>query len=47
MTEQDVDEFYEIEKLMDKTADIYDAGDLHVVPTRPRLIPSATLRPLR
>ena len=30
VTEQDVDEFYEIEKLMDKTADIYEAGDLHV-----------------
>ena len=28
VTEQDVDEFYEIEKLMDKTADIYEAGDI-------------------
>ena len=47
VTEQDVDEFYEIEKLMDKTADIYGAGDLHVGPNRPRLTPSATLPPLR
>ena len=47
MTEQDVDEFYEIEKLMDKTADIYEAGELHVVPTRPPSIPSAILPPLR
>ena len=28
VTEQDIDEFYDIEKLMDKTADLYDAEDL-------------------
>ena len=39
VTEQDVDEFYEIEKLMDKTADIYDAGDLHVGPNPPKVDP--------
>lgn len=39
VTEQDVDEFYEIEKLMDKTADIYDAGDLHVGPNPPAVDP--------
>lgn len=39
MTEQDVDEFYEIEKLMDKTADIYEAGDLHVGPNPPAVDP--------
>ncbi len=30
VSDQDVDEFYEIEQLMDRTADIYDAGDLKV-----------------
>lgn len=39
VTEQDVDEFYEIEKLMDKTADIYEAGDLHVGPNPPAVDP--------
>lgn len=39
VTEQDVDEFYEIEKLMDKTADIYGAGDLHVGPNPPAVDP--------
>ena len=39
VTEQDVDEFYEIEKLMDKTAEIYDAGDLHVGPNPPKVDP--------
>ena len=39
VTEQDVDEFYEIEKLMDKTADIYEAGDLHVGPNPPAVNP--------
>lgn len=39
VTEQDVDEFYEIEKLMDKTAEIYDAGDLHVGPNPPAIDP--------
>ena len=39
VTEQDVDEFYEIEKLMDKTAEIYDAGDLHVGPNPPAVDP--------
>ena len=39
VTEQDVDEFYEIEKLMDKTADIYEAGDLHVGPNPPVVDP--------
>ena len=39
VTEQDIDEFYEIEKLMDKTADIYEAGDLHVGPNPPAVDP--------
>ncbi|MBD9104722.1 MAG: DEAD/DEAH box helicase, partial [Collinsella aerofaciens] len=39
VTEQDVDEFYEIEKLMDKTADIYEAGDLYVGPNPPAVDP--------
>ena len=39
VTEQDVDEFYEIEKLMDKTAEIYDAGDLNVGPNPPKVDP--------
>ena len=39
VTEQDVEEFYEIEKLMDKTADIYEAGDLHVGPNPPAVDP--------
>ncbi len=39
VTEQDVDEFYEIEKLMDKTADIFEAGDLHVGPNPPAVDP--------
>lgn len=39
VTEQDVDEFYEIEKLMDKIADIYEAGDLHVGPNPPAVDP--------
>ena len=39
VTEQDVDEFYEIEKLMDKTADIYEAGELHVGPNPPAVDP--------
>ena len=30
VTEQDIDEFYDIEKLMDRTADIFDAGELKV-----------------
>ena len=28
VSEQDIDEFFDIEKLMDRTADLYDAGDL-------------------
>ena len=39
VTEQDVDEFYEIEKLMDKTADLYDGGDLNVGPNPPKVDP--------
>ena len=47
VTEQDVDEFYEIEKLMDKTADIYEAGDLHVGPNPPAVDPERDPAALR
>lgn len=39
VTDQDIDEFYDIEKLMDKTADIYDAGDLKVGSKVPAIDP--------
>ncbi len=39
VTDQDVDEFYEIEQLMDKTADIYDAGDLKLGGNPPKVDP--------
>ncbi len=39
VTDQDVDEFYEIEQLMDKTADIYEAGDLKLGGNPPKVDP--------
>ena len=39
VTEQDIDEFYDIEKLMDRTADIFDAGDLKVGSKPPAIDP--------
>ena len=39
VTDQDIDEFYDIEALMGKTADIYDAGDLPVGEHPPAIDP--------
>ena len=39
VTEQDIDEFYDIEKLMDRTTEIFDAGDLKVGSKPPAIDP--------
>ena len=39
VTKQDVGEFYDIEALMGKTADIYDAGDIELGADAPRVNP--------